>query len=85
MRSWDNIHQTVSITLLTSICRFLIASGIVLILIGSAVLALGFLGIVNLEIFAFGVTAGVRAVGTVAVLGCLLGAIGSFVQETNKQ
>ncbi len=74
-----------SALLLNVISRFLIATGIVLILIGSAGLALGFLGVINLDIFAFGVTAGVRAVGTVAVVGCLLGAIGSFFQETNEQ
>lgn len=74
-----------SALLLNVISRFLIATGIVLILIGSAGLGLGFLGVINLDIFAFGVTAGVRAVGTVAVVGCLLGAIGSFVQETNKR
>lgn len=59
--------------------------GVVLLFIGGTGLVLGFLGLIDLEVFAFGMTAGVRVVGTIAIAGCLLGAIGSFLQEINKQ
>jgi hypothetical protein len=71
----------VSTIILINACRFLIATGIILICIGLTGLLLGLLGVIDLTVFSFGVTAGVRVVGTVAVAGCLLGAIGAFVQE----
>lgn len=58
--------------------------GATLTLIGVAGLILGFAGLIDLKIFAFGITAGVRVVGTLAVTGCLLGAIGCFGLEYNN-
>jgi len=58
--------------------------GVILALTGSAGLLLGFAGLIDLDAFAFGITAGVRVVGTLAVTGCLLAAIGSFGLEYNN-
>lgn len=58
--------------------------GFILTLIGTAGLILGFAGLINVNIFAFGITAGVRVVGTLAVTGCLLGAVGCFGLEYNN-
>lgn len=58
--------------------------GFILTLIGTAGLILGFAGLIDVNIFAFGITAGVRVVGTLAVTGCLLGAVGCFGLEYNN-
>jgi len=58
--------------------------GIILTLVGGMGMALGFIGMINLDVFAFGITAGVRVVGTVAITGCLLSAIGCFGLEFNN-
>lgn len=64
--------------------RLLIYLGFFLTLIGGTVLVLGFLGVIDLEMFAYGLSAGVRVVGTIAISGCLIGAIGSFGLEFNN-
>ena len=66
-------------------CRLLIVIGTVLALIGGIGLLLGFIGIINLDRFAFGISAGVRVVGTLAITGCLLGALGCFWLEFNNE
>ena len=47
----------------------------VLTVIGCVGLVLGVAGVYDMDIFAFGLSAGVRIVGTVAIAGCLLSAI----------
>jgi len=71
--------------LLLRSCRLLIVIGTVLALIGGIGLLLGFIGIINLDRFAFGISAGVRVVGTLAITGCLLGALGCFWLEFNNE
>ena len=68
-------------SLLIRLYRLLIVIGIFLTLVGGIGLVLGVIGLINLDVFAFGISAGVRVVGTVAVTGCLLGAIGCFGLE----
>ncbi|MBC52665.1 MAG: hypothetical protein CMQ34_02400 [Gammaproteobacteria bacterium] len=70
--------------MLIRIFRFTQLAGVLLTLTGSLGLALGFIGLINLDTFAFGITAGVRVVGTLAITGCLLGAIGCFGLEYNN-
>ncbi|AME25705.1 MULTISPECIES: hypothetical protein [Burkholderiaceae] len=67
--------------MLKKLIQFLIGFGCVLACTGIGVLALGFLGVVNVERFAFGLSAGVRIVGSVAIAGCLLCAIGYGLEE----
>jgi len=55
--------------------------GNVLIFIGGLGLVLGLSGLINLDTFAVGITAGVRIVGTLAIAGCLLNAISCFGLE----
>lgn len=55
--------------------------GVILALTGSVGLVLGFTGLIDLDSFSFGITAGVRVVGTLAIAGCMLGATGSFGLE----
>ena len=42
---------------------------------------LGFFGIFNMEILSFGLSSGIRIIGTVAIAGCLLSAIGYGISE----
>lgn len=56
--------------------KLLVLSGNSLTLIGCIGLLLGVTGIVSLESFATGISSGVRVIGSVAVAGCLLSAIG---------
>lgn len=56
--------------------KLLVLSGNSLTLTGCVGLLLGASGFVSLESFATGISSGVRVVGSVAVAGCLLSAIG---------
>ena len=56
--------------------RLLIAVGNVLTLVGCAGLILAVSGLINAEFFAIGISSGVRVIGSVAITGCLLSAIG---------
>ena len=71
--------------MLVNICKFISALGILLIVLGCIALLLGLLGVFNLDIFAFGLSAGIRVVGTVAIAGCLLSAIGYGTREFINQ
>lgn len=57
-------------------CRILINVGNTLIIIGCATMSFGLLGLIPLEIFALGLSSGIRVIGTLAISGCLLSAIG---------
>jgi hypothetical protein len=59
--------------------------GNTLTLIGCTAIVLGMLGAFNMEIFSFGLSSGVRIIGSVAIAGCLLSAIGYGISDyTNK-
>ena len=71
--------------MLVNICKFISALGIFLIVVGCVGLLLGLLGVINLDLFAFGLSAGIRVVGSVAISGCLLSAIGYGTREFINQ
>lgn len=54
----------------------LITVGNSLTLIGCAGLILAVSGLIDAEVFAIGISSGVRVIGSVAITGCLLSAIG---------
>ena len=58
------------------ICRSFILVGNSLTLIGCVGLILGSLGLIPIEFFAMGISSGMRTMGSVAITGCLLSAIG---------
>jgi hypothetical protein len=64
-----------------SICRSFILVGNSLTLIGCVGLILGLLGLIPIEFFAMGLSSGMRIVGSVAITGCLLSAIGYGVAD----
>lgn len=55
--------------------------GICLTLLGAGGLLLGFAGVIDFDDFSFGISAGIRVMGSLAVSGCLLSAIALFVME----
>ena len=63
------------------ICRSFILVGNSLTLIGCVGLILGSLGLIPIEFFAMGLSSGMRIVGSVAITGCLLSAIGYGVAD----
>lgn len=67
--------------MLINIFKLTTALGIFLTIVGFLSLSLGLLGVFNLDIFAFGLSAGIRVVGSVAIAGCMLGAIGYWAKE----
>jgi hydroxyethylthiazole kinase-like sugar kinase family protein len=56
--------------------KLLILVGNTLALVGCVGLILGAAGLVSAESFAMGLSSGVRVIGSVAIAGCLLSAIG---------
>ncbi len=56
--------------------RLLILVGNSLALIGCVALTLGAIGLVSADSFATDISSGVRVIGSVAITGCLLSAIG---------
>lgn len=57
-------------------CRLLINLGNTLLTIGCLVLIFGLIGLIPLDIFALGLSSGIRVIATLAIAGCLLSAIG---------
>ena len=58
------------------VCRAITFTGNTMAALGCIGLILGVLGVFDMEIFSFGLSSGVRIIGTVAIAGCLLSAIG---------
>ena len=62
--------------------------GSLLVLVGNSLTAIGCIGLVlaligmiDAEFFALGISSGIRVIGSVAITGCLLSAIGYGVVE----
>jgi hypothetical protein len=62
--------------LVINIFRFTALLGNALTILGCLGLLLGVLGIFDMNLFAIGLSSGIRIIGTVAIAGCLLSAIG---------
>jgi hypothetical protein len=61
--------------------RVLIVVGNVLTIVGCAGLLLAATGLMPAQSFAIGISSGVRVIGSLAIAGCLLSAIGYGVEE----
>jgi uncharacterized membrane protein len=59
-----------------TIANISVLIGNTLSLIGGICLVLGIIGLLRFDIFAFGLSSGVRMIGMVVISGCLLSAIG---------
>jgi hypothetical protein len=67
------------------ICKVLIRVGNSLTVIGCAGLLLGLSDIIPAQIFAIGISSGIRVIGSVAIAGCLLSAMGYGAIEYLEQ
>jgi hypothetical protein len=63
------------------IYRGLVVVGNILTVAGSAGLLLGASGLISTELFAVGISSGVRTLASVAIAGCLLSAMGYGVAD----
>jgi hypothetical protein len=64
------------------ICGLLVLVGNSLTVIGCLSLILATTGLIRAELFAFGISSGIRMIASVAIAGCLLSAIGYGVVES---
>ncbi len=62
-------------------CKVFIVAGNTLTLIGCLGLLLVASGLLKHELFAIGISSGIRVIGSVAIAGCLLSAIGYGVVD----
>ena len=67
------------------ICQVLIRVGNSLTAIGCVGLLLGLLDIIPAQLFAIGISSGIRVIGSVAIAGCLLSAMGYGTIEYLEQ
>ena len=67
------------------ICQVLIRVGNSLTVIGCVGLLLGLLEVIPAQLFAIGISSGIRVIGSVAIAGCLLSAIGYGAIEYSEQ
>jgi hydroxyethylthiazole kinase-like sugar kinase family protein len=65
--------------------RILVYVGNTLTVIGCVGLVLGALGVIDPEVFAFGISSGVRVIGSVAIVGCLVSAISYGILELQER
>lgn len=66
---------------LTRICQLLTSIGNTLTVLGCLGIVLGVLHVFDLNIFSYGLSSGIRIIGTVAIAGCLLSAIGYGISD----
>jgi hydroxyethylthiazole kinase-like sugar kinase family protein len=67
------------------ICQVFIRVGNSLTVIGCVGLLLGLLDIIPAQLFAIGISSGIRVIGSVAIAGCLLSAMGYGAIEYFEQ
>jgi len=67
------------------ICKVLIRVGNSLTVIGCMGLLLGLSDIIPAQLFAIGISSGIRVIGSVAIAGCLLSAMGYGAIEYLEQ
>ncbi len=72
-------------SLLENCCYVMTRLGNVLTLIGGLSLLLGMLGVFDMEIFSLGLSSGVRIIGSIAIAGCLLSAIGYGISDYSNK
>ena len=80
-RDFDIRAQIIMTNQKILLCRWVIVVGNLLTAIGCLGLVLGATGLIQVELFAVGISSGIRVIGSVAIAGCLLSAIGYGVVE----
>jgi hypothetical protein len=66
-------------------CKVLVFVGNLLTALGCLGVILGMIGVFDMDLFSLGLSSGIRIIGTVAIAGCLLSAIGyGILDYSNK-
>lgn len=65
--------------------RMLVLVGNTFTVIGCLGLAMGAIGVLDPEHFTLGISSGVRVIGSVAIAGCLLSAIGYGISDLQER
>lgn len=78
-------REFIANNMILKILTFMIWFGYFLMLFGLLGILLGVAGVFNMSIFSYGLSSGIRIIGSVAIAGCLLSAIGHGAtdHETN--
>ena len=63
--------------------KTLIPFGFILILASCLTILMGLLGMFSMDLFAIGFSSGIRTLASVAITGCLFGAIGHWIKESS--
>jgi hypothetical protein len=63
--------------------KVLITFGLILILASCSIILMGLLGVFSLDLFAIGFSSGIRTLASVAITGCLVGAIIFWIKESS--
>jgi hypothetical protein len=80
-----NPNESPSTLSLKRSCQAAVFVGNLLTALGCLGIILGVLGIFDMELFSLGLSSGIRIIGTVAIAGCLLSAIGyGILDYSNK-
>lgn len=82
MNSMTTVRNLKDVT--SRICQITYLIGNTLTVFGCLALLFGVLEMFDMDKFSFGLSSGVRVIGTVAILGCLLSAIGYGVSDYLK-
>jgi hypothetical protein len=67
------------------VLSIIIYLGYILIAISCLLLILGLFGLIGLDLYSYGLSSGIRMIGTLAISGCLLSAIGNYVLEFDSK
>ncbi len=80
-----NSNENSSTRSLKRNCKVLVSVGNLLTALGSLGVILGMFGVFDMDVFSLGLSSGIRTIGTVAIAGCLLSAIGyGILDYSNK-
>jgi hypothetical protein len=77
----ENQKTSPSKTFVSVACSMLKVVGNLFTILGCLGIALGLAGVYNLDIFSYGLSSGIRVVGSIAIAGCLLSAIGYGISD----
>lgn len=69
------------VTKATKLYGAIIVAGYALTAVGCLGLFMGLLGLIDLSRFAIGLSSGIRVLGSLAISGCLLSAVGHWVDD----
>jgi hypothetical protein len=80
-----NSNESSSAQSLKQVCKVLVFVGNLSTALGCLGVILGMLGVFDMDFFSLGLSSGIRIIGTVAIAGCLLSAIGyGILDYSNK-